>query len=313
MAFAAHRARDRGASGDSRSLPEGGRDRIAAAGCVGPATAGKTGQRGDHRVGRAMSAIPDPKRNPETPSHQEQAKTESSKPANGVTTGFGVDLRGSGARNLKPVVCASACEPFREGIELGLRQGRNATAIWQDLVSESGFAGGYQTVKRFVRKGSAETQQPQPRAVILNAPTRPPVCRWESSTEFRSRLHYRLSLHATPPALDLSCSGSPSLRTPRAAASTRCVTSCRACVFCSSLTRSDHGTITFLSQHFLGGRGPDLTAPFNPWIRVASCPGRGEIAAGVLPFLQNRGSAAVLSALTRRCDSGGGRRSAGRR
>ena len=25
-------------------------------------------------------------------------------------------------------------------------------AIWQDLVSESGFDGGYQTVKRFVRK-----------------------------------------------------------------------------------------------------------------------------------------------------------------
>jgi len=40
----------------------------------------------------------------------------------------------------------------REAIELGLRQGRNATAIWQDLVSESGFGGGYQSVKRFVRK-----------------------------------------------------------------------------------------------------------------------------------------------------------------
>src|SRR6266852_2814672 len=50
------------------------------------------------------------------------------KPANGVTTGFGVDLRGPGAGNLKPVVYASACEPFREAIELGLRQGRNATA-----------------------------------------------------------------------------------------------------------------------------------------------------------------------------------------
>src|SRR5882672_6938157 len=62
----------------------------------------------------AMSVISN--RNPETPSHKEQVKAEISKPANGVTTGFGVDLRGSGAGNLKPVVCASACEPFREAI-----------------------------------------------------------------------------------------------------------------------------------------------------------------------------------------------------
>ena len=96
--------------------------------------------------------------NPETPSNKEQAKTETSKPANEVTTGFGVDLRGPGAANPKPILGASACEPFREAIELGLRQGRNAMAIWQDLVSESGFGGGYQTVKRFVRKLRAETR-----------------------------------------------------------------------------------------------------------------------------------------------------------
>ena len=47
---------------------------------------------------------------------------------------------------------ASACEPFRETIELGLSRGRNAMAIWQDLVTDDGFSGGYQTVKRFVRK-----------------------------------------------------------------------------------------------------------------------------------------------------------------
>src|SRR6266700_2000205 len=39
----------------------------------------------------------------------------------------------------------------------------------QDLESESGFRGGYQTVKRFVRK--LRGNQPlQPRAVILTAP-----------------------------------------------------------------------------------------------------------------------------------------------
>ncbi len=36
-------------------------------------------------------------------------------------------------------------------------------------MSESGFNGGYQTVKRFIRKLGAN-QQPQPRAVILTAP-----------------------------------------------------------------------------------------------------------------------------------------------
>jgi hypothetical protein len=77
--------------------------------------------------------------NPKASSNKEQAKAEISKPANGVTTGFGVDLRGPGTGNHKPIVCTSACEPFREAIELGLRQGRNAMAIWQDLVSESGF------------------------------------------------------------------------------------------------------------------------------------------------------------------------------
>jgi hypothetical protein len=29
---------------------------------------------------------------------------------------------------------SSACAPYREAIEVGLSQGRNAIAIWQDLV-----------------------------------------------------------------------------------------------------------------------------------------------------------------------------------
>jgi transposase len=107
--------------------------------------------------------------NPENPPNREEATTEAAKPANGVTTGFGVDLRGPGGGSPKPIPSASACEPFREGIELGLSQGRNAMAIWQDLVAESGFSGGYQTVKRFVRKLHGN-QQPRQRAVIFTAP-----------------------------------------------------------------------------------------------------------------------------------------------
>ena len=47
---------------------------------------------------------------------------------------------------------ASACTAYREAIELGLSRGRNAVAIWQDLVDEYGFASSYQSVQRFVRK-----------------------------------------------------------------------------------------------------------------------------------------------------------------
>jgi hypothetical protein len=50
------------------------------------------------------------------------------------------------------VTSPSACEPYREAIDLGLSRGRNAMAIWQDLVSEYGFASSYQSVQRFVRK-----------------------------------------------------------------------------------------------------------------------------------------------------------------
>jgi transposase len=64
---------------------------------------------------------------------------------------------------------ASACEPYRELIELGLHRGRNAKAIWQDLVSQSGFTSGYQSVGRFVRKLRG-TQVPQARVVIVTAP-----------------------------------------------------------------------------------------------------------------------------------------------
>src|SRR5215469_1651493 len=91
-----------------------------------------------------------------------------SKPANTVTTGFGVQLSVVGPEHRKRA--PSACEPFREAIELGLSRGRNAMAIWQDLVAETGFTGGYGTVKRFVRKLRGN-QSIEARAVIVTAPS----------------------------------------------------------------------------------------------------------------------------------------------
>ena len=64
---------------------------------------------------------------------------------------------------------ASACEPYRELIEKGLSSRRNAMAIWQDLVDRHGFAGAYESVKRFVQKLRGTTS-PEARAVILTEP-----------------------------------------------------------------------------------------------------------------------------------------------
>ena len=50
-----------------------------------------------------------------------------------------------------PKHARSACEPHREWIEEQVRLGRNATAIYQDLVERFGFTHRYNSVKRFVR------------------------------------------------------------------------------------------------------------------------------------------------------------------
>jgi len=96
-----------------------------------------------------------------------------SKPANGVITDFGgeLDAGKAGAAETQPgrSPSASACEPHRELIELGLSRGRNAMAIWQDLVDASGFAAGYQSVRRFVWKLQG-SRPPQACAVIETAP-----------------------------------------------------------------------------------------------------------------------------------------------
>ena len=47
---------------------------------------------------------------------------------------------------------ASACEPHRGFIEAQLRLRRNAMAIYQDLVDQHGYAGAYNSVKRFALK-----------------------------------------------------------------------------------------------------------------------------------------------------------------
>jgi transposase len=64
---------------------------------------------------------------------------------------------------------ASACEPYLDFIELSLSKGRNAKAIYQDLVDDHGFRDRYQSVKRFVRQLRGALGQPAC-PIIVTAP-----------------------------------------------------------------------------------------------------------------------------------------------
>jgi hypothetical protein len=85
------------------------------------------------------------------------------KPANEVSPDSGTDSPAESGQN-RPTVSpdsepaplpgrsptGSACEPYFDFIELSLSKGRNAKAIYQDLVDSHGFTGRYASVKRFV-------------------------------------------------------------------------------------------------------------------------------------------------------------------
>jgi hypothetical protein len=103
----------------------------------------------DSLMGKPAPGVsPDPAQRGPTPEPPPDPGT--AKPANEVTTSPGAGP----APGLVPAVrptrspSASACEPYRELIELSLARGRNAMAIWQDLVSDVGFTSGYQSVRR---------------------------------------------------------------------------------------------------------------------------------------------------------------------
>jgi hypothetical protein len=61
---------------------------------------------------------PNPNRNPENLLTKGKAKAQGAKPANAVTTGFGAESTGLEVENPQRSLSASACEPFREAIEL---------------------------------------------------------------------------------------------------------------------------------------------------------------------------------------------------
>ena len=110
------------------------------------------------------------RRAPAKPANEATPDPLGAKPANEVTPDF---LAAFSPQESSPggtsASSVSACEPYRQWIEQGLSVGRNAKAIWQDLVTDHGYPGGYQTVKRFVRKLRG-SKQPQARGIIFTAP-----------------------------------------------------------------------------------------------------------------------------------------------
>jgi transposase len=106
---------------------------------------------------------------PPAPASETTPESDPLKPAKEVTPDPAAEPAPVSAVPPKRSPSASACEPYRELIELALARGRNAMAIWQDLVSQCGFAGAYTSVKRFVRRLRG-TRVPEAHPVIVTAP-----------------------------------------------------------------------------------------------------------------------------------------------
>jgi len=96
---------------------------------------------------------------------------------------------------------ASACEPYRALIETALTRGRNAMAIWQDLVEDHGFTARYASVRRFVVTLRGATT-PEAYVVIPTVPGQEgqvdygdgPMVRWPETGKYRRTRLFLLTL-----------------------------------------------------------------------------------------------------------------------
>src|SRR5205807_4539071 len=77
-----------------------------------------------------------------------EVSTDSDPPKPAIPAEVSTDLPAVAPPGRAP--SASACEPYRELIAEALGRGRNAMAIWQDLVDDHGFTARYASVRRFV-------------------------------------------------------------------------------------------------------------------------------------------------------------------
>ena len=119
------------------------------------------------RAGLTVRRRGRPPGRPAKPAISSEVSTDSSRaPSPGAGTGDAAPATGKRPGRAPQ---ASACEPYRELIAEALGRGRNAMAIWQDLVDNHGFPAGYTSVRRFV---STLRQHPtvETRAVIRTGP-----------------------------------------------------------------------------------------------------------------------------------------------
>lgn len=106
---------------------------------------------------------------PAKPASNPTAGSEGPKPATGENPTAGSDTPITETEEPKPATNPTAgfspgppsrCEPHRELITAALERGLTAQRIHQDLCAEHGFAGSYESVKRFVRRMGATLPLP---------------------------------------------------------------------------------------------------------------------------------------------------------
>ena len=103
---------------------------------------------------------------PSNPAISSEVSTDSEPPKPAISQQVSSDLAA-----VRPgrAPSASACEPYRELIADALVRGRNAMAIWQDLVDRHGFPARYASVGRFVAALRGRTS-PDAHVIITTAP-----------------------------------------------------------------------------------------------------------------------------------------------
>jgi transposase/5S rRNA maturation endonuclease (ribonuclease M5) len=89
---------------------------------------------------------------PEDNEHSKYPTQEGVATGSLVQSGQNTPPRPPGPKDNLPKHARSACEPHRQWIEEQVRLGRNAMAMYQDLVELFGFTHRYNSVKRFVRR-----------------------------------------------------------------------------------------------------------------------------------------------------------------
>jgi transposase len=124
------------------------------------------------------------------PAISDEVSTDPGPPKPATTATVSTDLEAVPRPGRAP--SASACEPYRELITEALGRGRNAMAIWQDLVDDHRFTARYASVRRFVAmlRGTKPTEA---RVVITTAAGEEgqvdygdgPMVRWVATGQYR--------------------------------------------------------------------------------------------------------------------------------